>query len=277
MSTYFSIGEIAKMFNISTQTLRLYDKIGLLNPAYINEESGYRYYSIDQFFKLDSIKQCKTMGLSLKKINELIGNDSSINGMLEITRKQKFNIESKIKEFEHMRVHLNEFEKRIKESIKIGFNNIVLIDNKERAFIKYNYTSYTQEELEMNLRKVILDSEEKYGVSNSQIGFTIFYDDIVNNNIIIYKEILIHLSDIELTGFKESRNENIVFMQKGTYLTIYIEDSSFDNRKYLNKMIEFAKCNNIEIVGDFIETSIITRLNKDGKENNLAKIEILCK
>lgn len=276
MSTYFSIGEIAKMFNISTQTLRLYDKIGLLNPAYINEESGYRYYSIDQFFKLDSIKQCKTMGLPLKKINELIGNDSSINAMLEITRKQKLTIESKIKELEYMKIHLDEFEKRIKESIKIGFNNIVLIDNKERTFIKYNYTSYTQEELEMNLRKVILDSEEKYGVSNNQIGFTIFYDNIVNNNI-AYKEILIHLSDIEVREFEKLGDEKIVSMQKGTYLTMYIEESSFDNRKYLNKMIEFAKYNNIEIIGDFIETSIIARLNKDGKENNLAKIEILCK
>lgn len=276
MSTYFSIGEIAKMFNISTQTLRLYDRIGLLRPAYINEESGYRYYSINQFFKLDSIKQCKTMGLPLKKINELVGNDSSINAMLEITRKQKLTIEAKIEELEHMKIHLNEFENRIKESIKIGFNNIVLVDNKERAFIKYSYTSHTQEELEMNLRKVILDSEKKYGVSNSRIGFTIFYDDIANNKI-TYREILINLSDIEVKEFEKLINKKIVFIPKGIYLTMYIEDSSFDNRKYLNKMIEFAKCNNVEIVGDFIETSIIARLNKDGKENNLAKIEILCK
>ena len=43
MATYFSIGEIAKMFDISTQTLRLYDRIDLLKPTFINKESGYRY------------------------------------------------------------------------------------------------------------------------------------------------------------------------------------------------------------------------------------------
>ena len=33
MSTIFTIGEIAKLFNISTQALRLYDRIDLLKPA----------------------------------------------------------------------------------------------------------------------------------------------------------------------------------------------------------------------------------------------------
>lgn len=36
MTTIFSIGEIAKLFNISTQALRLYDRIDLLEPSQIN-------------------------------------------------------------------------------------------------------------------------------------------------------------------------------------------------------------------------------------------------
>ena len=58
---------------------------------------------------------------------------------------------------------------------------------------------------------------------------------------------------------------------------MYIDDSSFDNRKYYNQIIEYAKENNIEVIGDFIETEIIARVNKEGKGNNLAKIELLCK
>ena len=85
MSTYFSIGEIAKMFNISTQTLRLYDRMDLIKPAHINENNGYRYYSIEQFIKLDCIKLCKSMGLSLEEIKGFIGNESSIKSILDIT------------------------------------------------------------------------------------------------------------------------------------------------------------------------------------------------
>ena len=175
MSTYFSIGEIAKMFNISTQTLRLYDKLNLLKPAHINSETGYRYYSVEQFIKLDCIKLCKTMGLSLESIRDLLRNDSSIQSILDITQKQKMAVEKRIKELDHMKSHRDSFENRIIASIEAGFSRILLVDNEERSYIKYNYFSTTQEELEINLRKVMIDAEEKYGILNSDIGFTVSY------------------------------------------------------------------------------------------------------
>lgn len=272
MSTYFSIGEIAKMFNISTQTLRLYDRIDLLNPAHINNESGYRYYSVEQFVKLDCIKMCKTMGLSLEEIKELIGNDSSIESMLEIIRQQKLALEYKIKELENIKSHLNNFESRISDSIITGFNKVVLIENSERYVIKYDYISNTSEELEMNLRKVIIDAEERFGILNSDIGFSISYEDIIKENKVIFKDLMIHLYD-----HKEKLNyDNIFIRPKGIYLTMYIDDSSFDNRRYYKQMLQYAEEHNIEVVGDFVETEIIARVNKEGKGNNLARIELLC-
>ncbi|MBQ6701164.1 MAG: MerR family DNA-binding transcriptional regulator, partial [Oscillospiraceae bacterium] len=43
-----SIGEMAKINNISISTLRLYDEIGLIKPCHIDAESRYRYYNIRQ-------------------------------------------------------------------------------------------------------------------------------------------------------------------------------------------------------------------------------------
>ncbi|WP_294373286.1 helix-turn-helix domain-containing protein [uncultured Clostridium sp.] len=272
MSTYFSIGEISKMFNISTQTLRLYDKLDLLKPAYINSESGYRYYSVDQFIKLDSIKMCKTMGLSLEEIKKLINRDSSIESMLDIIIKQKEVIGEKIRILENMKLHLSNFEGRIKESVNAGIDNIVLVYNKERYYIKYDYVSETQEELEMNLRKVILDAEKKFGgILSNDIGFRISYDDFVKHDKVVVKEQSIHLfNNIEY------KDENMMTMPEGTYLTMYITNNSFDNRTYYNKMIKFAKDNNIQVAGDFIETDIIARVDKEGMGNNLSKIELMC-
>ena len=68
MSTHFSIGEISRLHNLSIQTLRYYDKIGLLKPAYINKETNYRYYTIEQFVKIDGFGEEKC----LEKIEILI-------------------------------------------------------------------------------------------------------------------------------------------------------------------------------------------------------------
>ena len=59
MESKFSIGEIAKIHNITIETLRHYDRVCLLKPSYINKDTGYRYYSAKDFIILDLIKQCK--------------------------------------------------------------------------------------------------------------------------------------------------------------------------------------------------------------------------
>lgn len=68
----YTIGETAKLFGISTQTLRYYDKIDLIKPACIDEETGYRYYSFEQFHYIDRIKYLQDFGLKLSEIKKII-------------------------------------------------------------------------------------------------------------------------------------------------------------------------------------------------------------
>ena len=77
-----SIGQMARINHISIQTLRLYDKMGLLKPVAVDAGSGYRYYSILQCAKLDLIGSLKQCGLSLKEIGSYFenGNIESLEG-----------------------------------------------------------------------------------------------------------------------------------------------------------------------------------------------------
>lgn len=64
-----TIGQMAKLNHISEQTLRLYDREGLLSPLYRDENNGYRYYDIRQSAQLDTIQYMKALGMPLKEIN----------------------------------------------------------------------------------------------------------------------------------------------------------------------------------------------------------------
>jgi DNA-binding transcriptional MerR regulator len=55
-----SIGEMAKINHVSVQTLRYYDRIDLLKPIYVNEETNYRYYDIKQSAIVDMIQYMKS-------------------------------------------------------------------------------------------------------------------------------------------------------------------------------------------------------------------------
>lgn len=81
------IGEMAQLTHVSVQTLRLYDKNKLLEPGYKDEETGYRYYTLDQCAKLDLIHALKSCRLSLKDIRSMF--ESTVDAdMVDILSKQ---------------------------------------------------------------------------------------------------------------------------------------------------------------------------------------------
>lgn len=66
--TLLTIKQFAKLTNIHPKSLRYYDSIGVLNPAWVDPESGYRYYSFFQKEEVFMIKMAVDMGLPLKAL-----------------------------------------------------------------------------------------------------------------------------------------------------------------------------------------------------------------
>ena len=76
MSQYMSIGKVSKLKNVSIKSLRYYDQIGILKPAFVNTETNYRYYTKEQLYLLDAITVCIKLGIPLKDLNNYVENGS---------------------------------------------------------------------------------------------------------------------------------------------------------------------------------------------------------
>lgn len=72
MHNLIKIGEMARLFGLNIRTLRYYDEIGLLKPAYIDAHTGYRYYCIEQFEQLNTIRYFRAQGMSLETIQSIL-------------------------------------------------------------------------------------------------------------------------------------------------------------------------------------------------------------
>ncbi len=79
MKGYLSIGKVSKLKNVSIKSLRYYDRIGVFCPAYINEETNYRYYTEEQLYLLDAIQLCIELGIPLSRFEEYRDSDGSLN------------------------------------------------------------------------------------------------------------------------------------------------------------------------------------------------------
>lgn len=271
MGTNFTIGEMSKLQNVSVQTLRYYDKIGLLKPLYIDEKSRYRYYCAKHFVMLNLIKQCKAMGLSLDEIKELIENYTSFDSILNIISKQKEMIDTKIKELNIVKNNISFLEKRIENSLEEGINYVFVKYNQERKFIKYNNTKRYTEEFEINLSEIFVSMEQKYSSSNKELAFAVSYQDVKKNDQLIYNMLISACEGIT------NDDDNLITLPAGEYITLNFDDDYNDTSKYYKSVIEYIDTKNIEVSGDFYEIYIMTRVGNDGKEKSLGQIQILKK
>lgn len=68
----YTVGQMSRLTGVPKDTLLYYDRIDLLKPTYRVEDSRYRYYTHDQFWTLDIIHCCRTIGLPVDSIREIL-------------------------------------------------------------------------------------------------------------------------------------------------------------------------------------------------------------
>ena len=72
-SQLYKIGMFAAMNHITVKTLRFYEEQCLLAPAYVDNENGYRYYTMNQMAVIHKITALKQAGFTLEEIKRLNG------------------------------------------------------------------------------------------------------------------------------------------------------------------------------------------------------------
>jgi len=68
-----TIGEFARASRLSPKALRLYDSLGLLRPARVDQWTGYRYYSPDQLDQARLVAWLRRLDMPLATIKEIAG------------------------------------------------------------------------------------------------------------------------------------------------------------------------------------------------------------
>jgi DNA-binding transcriptional MerR regulator len=83
----FGIGAFARVAQVSVRTLHHYDDVGLLPPAQVDPQTGYRWYRADQLQRLNRILALRDLGLPLTEVRKVVDDEVSIDqlrGMLRL-------------------------------------------------------------------------------------------------------------------------------------------------------------------------------------------------
>jgi effector-binding domain-containing protein len=119
----FKIGEFSKLSRVPVKTLRYYHQIGLLEPARIDDFTGYRFYTAVQLTRLNHILALKDLGFSLEQIGQMVPDAASaddlspeqIRGVLRMKRAEVIQqIETEQARLARLESRLNQIEREAK-------------------------------------------------------------------------------------------------------------------------------------------------------------------
>lgn len=92
------IGEFSGLARISVKALRYYDDLGLLRPAHVDTETGYRYYSVSQLPRLHRILALRDLGFPLERIAQLLDEGLTADALHEMLAQRQEEQEKQVQE-----------------------------------------------------------------------------------------------------------------------------------------------------------------------------------
>lgn len=136
MKNYFSIGEAAKAVHTTSETLRHYDRIGLVKPSKKDEWTNYRYYTEQDIVRLNTVRALQLMGLPLQEIKKVLEYDD-LEKIVEFLAKAEKKADEKIAALQYSKSKIQaakaDYERKLQGQQK--FSGAFLKDIPERVIL----------------------------------------------------------------------------------------------------------------------------------------------
>lgn len=140
MEKILRIGQVSHLYGISLDTLRYYDRKNLLKPM-VDQQNGYRYYSLEQLDILEMILIGKHLEIPLERIRERVESER-IEGYLGMMQEQMRLIESKKEELTKLLQYTTKMSDMLKKIEKHTndnrFSTVALEKNMEVTIFQVN-------------------------------------------------------------------------------------------------------------------------------------------
>ena len=266
MKDYYKIGEISKIYGIGRDSLMYYEDIGILKP--FRDKNGYRMYKLSDIWRLNLIKELRSLNFPMKKIKEYL-DYRNIESTKEILNKEIILIDEKIEELlsykQNIMKRLDTINDELR-NLKLYEIDLVYINKRKSRELNANITK--DEEFDFLIQKLQKDYENRFTIlGNNNIGSSFCLDKIKQGIYNEFKSVFCFLED-------EEEIYNIIF-NEGYYLTLTYKGKYKNNKHYINKMFKYIEEKGYKIISDPIEIYKIDIHETEDINEFITEIQIL--
>ena len=153
MKEYFKIGEISKLYHIGTDSLRYYEKIGILKPR--RGENQYRLYRMEDIWRLNVIRELRELGFSMEQIGSYL-KDHTVDRARSLLEDELSMIEEKEKQLRALKKNVEERVRVLTECADKEMGKVKLLRLPDRR------CHYIEEGYEQESKDAVYHREQPY-------------------------------------------------------------------------------------------------------------------
>lgn len=221
---FFSIGEIAKAIGLTRRIILNYETKGVIVPDKKDGSTGNRYYTIDTFTQIRTVRVLQNLGLSLDEIKEYFNDASDLRPL--------------IKRLETLRDEINLNIEKLYERTSTNKNEIKIIKIEAQTVYRKTYRTQSIAERSVVLRETALEAMRKYVTDTTRRMYFTEYP-LNDTDEITYA----------VAVLPESSGENVAKIPNFSAVSVFHYGAYEDICKTREKLISYANENNLKISG----------------------------
>ncbi len=244
-----SIGQMAELNHVSEQTLRLYDKEGLLVPRCVDPVTGYRYYHIIQSAKLDLIQNMKVYGMTLRQIRSFLDSNDPA-ALRALLTEQADSIEERIRQLRRSQSAITRTLDNYRRYEAMPRNGEIFLEYiPERRIFRYscdvNYFDQDESGYEYMLRQM----KTNLVANNMPLSY------FTNIGTIIRREHLVpdalFSNEVFLFVDEDDSSQAMETLPAASYLCLCSDEFSMEAAN-VRRLLDYVQTRGCEIAGDYI-------------------------
>ena len=244
-----SIGQMAELNHVSEQTLRLYDKEGLLVPRCVDPVTGYRYYHIIQSAKLDLIQNMKVYGMTLRQIRSFLDSNDPA-ALRALLTEQADSIEERIRQLRRSQSAITRTLDNYRRYEALPRNGEIFLEYiPERRIFHYNCDVNYFDQDESGYEYMLRQMKTNLVANNMPLSY------FTNIGTIIRREHLVpdalFSNEVFLFVDEDDSSQAMETLPAASYLCLCSDEFSMEAAN-VRRLLDYVQTRGCEIAGDYI-------------------------
>ncbi|MEC0128378.1 MerR family transcriptional regulator [Paenibacillus pabuli] len=267
MKNDYKINEISKLYGIGVDSLRYYEKLGLLTPR--RDSNGYRLYGLHDMYKLNIIRDLRQLDFTMQQIKSYLDHQS-VENTLELLFKEQRLIQEQIAKLGKTQQIIQGRIKVLTEATQMKTGIFSIKTYSERPCLQLNTRITRDEEMDYAIKKLhqmhknhILDfGNQLYGASASLQDLKQGIKDVFNSVFFIFNSDEAELIDPDYA------------LPAGEYLSLYYRGDYRQSYERMLDIITYASEQELRILGDPFEIYEIDNRDTVVTDQFLTEIQV---